>query len=89
MARAADAPASTVMRRLIFTDRAEAGRLLAERLATLDLQAPLVLALPRGQTKVGKAEADDFRTALDRAASKVRNQLQKESRRPPHGASGD
>ena len=45
----------------------------------------IVLSLPRGQTKVAKVEADDFRTALDRAAGKVRNQLQKETRRPQHG----
>lgn len=34
--------------RLPFTDRAEAGRLLAERVAGLGLDNPLVLALPRG-----------------------------------------
>jgi ribosomal subunit interface protein len=49
----------------------------------------IVLVLPRGHTKVAKAEAKDFRTALDRAAGKVRNQLQKEPRRPPHGAVGE
>lgn len=37
--------------------------------------------LPRGQVKVASAEADDFRTALDRAVDKVRNQLDKEPRR--------
>ncbi len=35
------------------------------------------LYLPRGQVKVATAEADDFRTALDRALDKVRNQLDK------------
>ena len=40
-------------RRLTFADRAEAGRLLAERLAGLALHAPLVLALPRGGVPVG------------------------------------
>jgi len=49
----------------------------------------IVFVLPRGQTKVAKAEANDFRTALDRAADKVRNQLQKETHRPPHGVSGE
>lgn len=49
----------------------------------------IVLALPRGQTKVAKAEADDFRTALDRAAGKVRNQLHKGTHRPPHGVVGE
>lgn len=34
--------------RLPFTDRAEAGRILAERVAGLRLSDPLVLALPRG-----------------------------------------
>jgi ribosomal subunit interface protein len=45
----------------------------------------IVLSLPRGQTKVGKAEADDFRAALDRAAAKVRNQIQKDTHRHQHG----
>ncbi len=49
----------------------------------------IVLVLPRGQTKVATAESNDFRTSLDRAAAKVRSQLQKESRKPSHGASGD
>ncbi|WP_312882027.1 phosphoribosyltransferase [Actinomadura alba] len=38
--------------RLPFTDRAEAGRLLAERLVPLCLEDPLVLALPRGGVPV-------------------------------------
>ena len=45
----------------------------------------IVLCLPRGQTKVAKVEARDFRTALDRAADKVRNQLSKETHRQQHG----
>jgi len=49
----------------------------------------IVFALPRGQTKVAKAESDDFRTSLDRAAAKIKNQLKKESRRHSHGAAGD
>lgn len=42
----------------------------------------LKLFLPRGQVKVASAEASDFRTALDRAADKIRSQLTKETRRP-------
>ncbi|MCO5993433.1 phosphoribosyltransferase [Actinoallomurus rhizosphaericola] len=40
--------------RLPFTDRAEAGRLLAEELVPLGLADPLVLALPRGGVPVGR-----------------------------------
>src|ERR1019366_3949823 len=36
----------------IFVDRAEAGRLLAQSLATLELVDPVVLALPRGGVPV-------------------------------------
>jgi putative phosphoribosyl transferase len=39
--------------RLPFADRAEAGRLLADRLASFDLYAPIVFALPRGGVPVG------------------------------------
>lgn len=42
----------------------------------------LKLNLPREQTKVATAEAEDFRTALDRAADKIRKQLDKEARKP-------
>jgi len=49
----------------------------------------IVLVLPRGHTKVAKAESKDFRTSLDSAAAKIRNQLQKEPRRPPHGPSAE
>lgn len=38
--------------RLPFTDRAEAGRILADRVASLELSDPLVLALPRGGVPV-------------------------------------
>lgn len=48
----------------------------------------IVLVLPRGKTKVAKAEEKDFRTALDRAAEKVRSQLNKEPKRPQHGPAG-
>jgi predicted phosphoribosyltransferase len=39
--------------RLPFTDRAEAGRVLAERLVPMGLEDALVLALPRGGVPVG------------------------------------
>ena len=52
-------------RRLTFADRAEAGRLLAERLATLELQAPLVLALPRGGVPVAAEIARALSAPLD------------------------
>jgi ribosomal subunit interface protein len=45
----------------------------------------LMLHLPRGQVRVASAEADDFRTALDRAAAKIRNQLDTKSK-PLRGA---
>lgn len=41
----------------------------------------VMLHLPRGQVQVASGEADDFRTALDRAADKIRNQLDKKSKR--------
>ncbi len=37
----------------------------------------LQLHLPRGTTRVATAEAADFRTALDRAAEKLRHQLER------------
>ena len=43
----------------------------------------LKMWLPPGQTLVATAEATDFRTALDRAAEKLRSQLEKSGRRPP------
>jgi putative phosphoribosyl transferase len=48
--------------RLPFADRAEAGRLLADRLASFDLHAPIVLALPRGGVPVGFEVADRLST---------------------------
>jgi len=44
--------------------------------------AELKMWLPRGQTLVASAEATDFRTALDRAAEKLRTQLEKAAVRP-------
>ena len=52
-------------RRQLFADRAEAGRLLAERLATMQLQDPLVLALPRGGVPVGAEIAKRLHAPLD------------------------
>ncbi|PTQ13284.1 phosphoribosyltransferase [Sphingomonas oleivorans] len=46
---------------MMFTDRAEAGRLLAERLGGIALDRPVVLALPRGGIPVAAVVA----TALD------------------------
>ncbi len=51
--------------RLPFTDRAEAGRLLAERVADLRPVDPLVLALPRGGVPVAHEIARRLRVPLD------------------------
>lgn len=48
-----------------FADRAEAGRLLAARLATLSLPNPAVYALPRGGVPVARAIADALSAPLD------------------------
>jgi ribosomal subunit interface protein len=40
----------------------------------------LHLFLPRSQVKVASGEADDFRSALDRAVAKLRNQLSKNTK---------
>jgi putative phosphoribosyl transferase len=52
-------------RKLTFADRAEAGRMLAERLAALRLEAPLVLALPRGGVPVAAEIARALDAPLD------------------------
>jgi putative phosphoribosyl transferase len=49
----------------MFADRAEAGRLLAERLAGMGLADPLVLALPRGGVPVGAEIARRLGAPLD------------------------
>lgn len=41
------------------------------------------MSQPRGQTLIASAEESDFRTALDRAAEKLRSQLEKTAQRPP------
>ncbi|GAA4629038.1 phosphoribosyltransferase family protein [Actinoallomurus vinaceus] len=51
--------------RLPFTDRAEAGRLLAEQIMPLRLADPLVLALPRGGVPVGREIARRLDAPLD------------------------
>ena len=50
---------------MIFADRDEAGRLLAEQLAGMDLAAPLVLALPRGGVPVAAQIARRLDAPLD------------------------
>jgi ribosomal subunit interface protein len=44
--------------------------------------AELRLHVPRGEVLVAKGEADDHRTALDRAEDKLRKQLEKASAKP-------
>jgi putative phosphoribosyl transferase len=50
---------------MMFADREEAGRLLAERLAGMSLPEPLVLALPRGGVPVGAQIARRLQAPLD------------------------
>jgi ribosomal subunit interface protein len=45
----------------------------------------LQLVLPQGRVKVARAEADDFHTALDAAADKLRSQVGKNARAPARG----
>ncbi len=52
-------------RQALFADRAEAGRVLARRLAHLAAERPVVLALPRGGVPVGFAVASALRAPLD------------------------
>ncbi|GAB3967738.1 phosphoribosyltransferase [Actinoallomurus acanthiterrae] len=51
--------------RLPFTDRAEAGRLLAEQIMPLRLADPLVLALPRGGVPVAREIAQRLEAPLE------------------------
>jgi putative phosphoribosyl transferase len=51
--------------RLPFTDRAEAGRVLAGRVASLALTDPVVLALPRGGVPVAHEIAERLGVPLD------------------------
>jgi putative phosphoribosyl transferase len=52
-------------RRVIFADRAEAGRLLAARLQDLKLDCPVVFALPRGGVPIGAEVARALLAPLD------------------------
>jgi len=54
-------------RRVIFADRAEAGRLLAARLQGLELDSPVVFALPRGGVPVAAEVARALAAPLDLA----------------------
>lgn len=49
----------------MFADRAEAGRLLAARLANLQLEHPMVFALPRGGLPIGAEVARFLAAPLD------------------------
>jgi putative phosphoribosyl transferase len=59
------AASAAVRRKMTFADRAEAGRLLAERVVALRLAAPLVLALPRGGVPVAAEVARALEAPLD------------------------
>lgn len=50
---------------MLFKDRLEAGKKLAERLVELDVQDPIVLALPRGGVPVGFEVAKKLKSPLD------------------------
>src|SRR5262245_3911807 len=52
-------------RRLIFADRAEAGRLLAAQLANLQPENPVIFALPRGGVPIGAEVARSLAAPLD------------------------
>ena len=49
----------------LFVDRSEAGKLLADELATFKLIDPLILALPRGGVPVAKEIALKLNASLD------------------------
>lgn len=56
----------------------------AQVIFTVDNQRKLVeiqVSLPLGRVKVASGEADDFRSALDRAKEKLLHQLDKSNRR--------
>jgi putative phosphoribosyl transferase len=51
--------------RPLFADRRDAGRRLAEKVAALQLERPIVLALPRGGVPVGYEVASKLKAPLD------------------------
>ena len=53
------------LRRALFADRSEAGRVLAQRLLRFKCERPLVLALPRGGVPVGFEVARMLEAPLD------------------------
>jgi putative phosphoribosyl transferase len=53
------------MKGAMFEDRAQAGRLLADKLLPLEAQRPVVLALPRGGVPVGLEIARALKAPLD------------------------
>ncbi len=57
--------AETPDRTLVFKDRADAGRLLAQKLLGYDEDSPIVLALPRGGVVVGYEVARALHAPLD------------------------
>jgi len=50
---------------VIFKNREEAGKLLAERIKDLNLESPVVVALPRGGVPVGYMVAKELNAPLD------------------------
>ena len=50
---------------LIFKNRTAAGRQLAEKLISYELQNPIVVGLPRGGIAVAKPIAERFNAKLD------------------------
>lgn len=55
---------------LIFKDRTEAGKMLAQKLFLYELQNPIVIGLPRGGVEVAKPIADCLGAKLDIMVSK-------------------
>ena len=55
---------------LIFQNRNEAGKQLAEKLVSLELQNPIVVGLPRGGVAVAKPIAEKLNAKLDIIVSK-------------------
>jgi putative phosphoribosyl transferase len=62
---AANAAKTAMRRKLVFRDRADAGRRLVKLLAAMALQDPVVVALPRGGVPVGAEIAKALGAPLD------------------------